>query len=207
MKRSWITAVVVVSLCTFGYVTAQASVSDPGAGVAAPATWRIDATHSELTFRIRHLVSRVNGTFGKWGGTLAADPENLAGGSVDISIETASIDTNHERRDTHLRSADFFDAEQHPAITFKSTGIATTGQQIRITGDLTIRGVTRPVVLEGTYLGTTRDAQGKQRIGFEAQTTVNRHDFQVSWNRTVEAGTMLLGDEVTIQMVVAAVEQ
>ncbi len=170
-------------------------------------TWQIDRAHSELTFRVRHLVSRVRGSFDDWSGSVVADPNSLANGSVQVAIKTASINTNHERRDNHLRSADFFDAASHPEITFRSTRVAVNGESIRIHGDLTMRGVTRPVVLEGSYLGMTRDGQGRQRMGFEAETKVNRQDFGVSWNNVAEGGGVVLGDEVTISIVVAAVQQ
>ncbi|CAN5609378.1 YceI family protein [soil metagenome] len=170
-------------------------------------TWQIDRAHSELTFRVRHLVSRVRGSFDDWSGSVVADPNSLANGSVQVAIKTASIDTNHERRDNHLRSDDFFDAASHPEITFRSNRVEVNGESIRIHGDLTMRGVTRPVVLEGSYLGTTRDGQGRQRMGFEAETRVNRQDFGVSWNNMAEGGGVVLGDEVTISIVVAAVQQ
>ncbi|HEX2206831.1 MAG TPA: YceI family protein [Longimicrobium sp.] len=163
-------------------------------------------THSELTFRIRHLVSRVNGTFNTWSGTIVADPANLGGGSVSVDIQTASIDTNNERRDTHLRSADFFDAENHPAITFRSTRVVARGNELQVHGNLTIRGVTRPVVLEGRML-EVGGAPGRRRIGFEAETRINRMDYGVSWNRAAEGGGAVLGDEVTISIAIAAVEQ
>ncbi len=170
-------------------------------------TWQIDKAHSELTFRIRHLVSRVRGSFDDWSGSLVTDPNSLANGSVQVAIKTASINTNHERRDNHLRSADFFDAQNHPEITFRSTRLEGSGENLRIHGDLTMRGVTKPVVLEGRYLGMTRDGQGRQRMGFEAETKVNRQDFGVSWNNVAEGGGVVLGDEVTISIVVAAVQQ
>ncbi|CAN5716957.1 YceI family protein [soil metagenome] len=170
-------------------------------------TWQIDRAHSELTFRVRHLVSRVRGSFDDWSGSVVTDPNSLANGSVQVAIKTASINTNHERRDNHLRSADFFDAQNHPEITFRSTRVAVNGESIRIHGDLIMRGVTRPVVLEGSYLGMTRDGQGRQRMGFEAETRVNRQDFGVSWNNVTEGGGVVLGDEVTISIVVAAVQQ
>lgn len=173
---------------------------------AAPVAWRIDTSHSELSFRIRHLVSRVRGTFQDWHGTIVMDPDNLAGSSVEVTIQTASIDTGNDRRDAHLRSADFFDAENHPVMTFKSTAIEVNGNDLRITGDLTIRGVTRPVVLEGEFLGITADGQGRRRAGFEAETKIDRQEFGVSWNRAAEGGGVVLGDEVTISIVVAAVE-
>lgn len=177
------------------------------AGAAAPAaTWQIDPLHSELSFRVRHLVSRVRGTFGEWSGTIVAEPTRLGDGSVRVAINTASIQTGNQKRDDHLRSGDFFAAEQFPEITFRSQRIEVKGEAIRVHGALTMRGVTKPVVLEGRYLGRTRDAQGKERIGFEAETEINRQDFGVSWNRLVE-GASMVGDEVTISLVVAAVRQ
>jgi len=185
---------------------AVAPVPAPAAG-SAPVTWNIDVTHSELTFRIRHLVSRVNGTFGSWKGTIVADPASLAGGSVNVEIQTASIDTRNERRDTHLRSADFFDAPNHPTITFRSTRVqALRGGALKIHGNLTIRGVTRPVVLDGRML-EVGGAPGRRRIGFEASTRINRMDYGVSWNRAAEGGGVTLGDDVDITIAVEAQEQ
>ena len=181
--------------------------SAPAPVATAPAVWKIDATHSELSFRIRHLVSRVRGTFTDWEGAVTVDPARLADGKVEVTIRTASIDTRQEKRDAHLRSADFFDAEKYPTITFRSTRVEANGEALRVHGALTMRGVTRPVVLEGRYLGVTPAGQGGQRIGFEAETTINRHDFGVSWNRAAEGGGVVLGDEVTISLVVAAVRQ
>ena len=177
------------------------------APVAPPVTWQIDVTHSELTFRIRHLVIRVNGTFGQWKGSIVADPANLSGGSVNVEIQTASIDTRNERRDTHLRSGDFFDAAGHPTITFQSTRVqAQRGGALKIHGNLTIRGVTRPVVLDGRML-EVGGAPGRRRIGFEATTRINRMDYNVTWNRAAEGGGAVLGDEVDITIAVEAVEQ
>lgn len=182
---------------------AHAEAHAPAAG---PVRWEIDTTHSEMTFRIRHLVSRVRGSFNQWSGTLVADPANLAGGSVEVRIQTASIFTNNERRDNHLRSDDFFDAANHPEITFRSTRVETRGGELRVHGDLTIRGTTRPVVLEGEMLEVT-GAPGQRRIGFEAVTRINRMDYGVSWNRAAEAGGAVLGDEVVIAVTIAAVER
>ncbi|HLM69627.1 MAG TPA: YceI family protein [Longimicrobium sp.] len=178
----------------------------PASDAAAPVRWQIDVSHSELTFRIRHLVSRVSGQFNTWSGTIVADPESLAGGSVSVDIQTASIDTNNERRDTHLRSADFFDAPSHPTITFRSTRVTANGRDIQVHGNLTMRGVTRPVVLQGRMLEVAGTA-GRRRIGFEAQTQINRMDYGVSWNRGAEGGGVVLGDEVTISIAIEAVEQ
>jgi polyisoprenoid-binding protein YceI len=148
----------------------------------------------------------VRGQFNQWSGTIVADPASLAGGSVEVDIQTASIDTNNERRDTHLRSADFFDAANHPTITFRGTRVAVDGRELRVHGNLTIRGVTRPVVLEGEMTEAS-GAAGKRRIGFEAQTTIDRMDYGVSWNRAAEAGGAVLGDEVRISIAISAVEQ
>ncbi len=196
----------VVPVLVGAAVAAAPAPQVPAPAAAAPVRWQIDATHSELTFRIRHLVSRVRGQFNTWSGTIVADPASLGGGSVSVEIQTASIDTNNERRDTHLRSADFFDAENHPTITFRSTRVEANGRDLRVHGNLTIRGVTRAVVLEG-QMQEVSGAPGRRRIGFEAETRINRMDYGVSWNRAAEGGGAVLGDEVTIAIAVAAVEQ
>ncbi len=191
-------------------LAAPASAQGQGRQEAAPSgvsTWVIDTSHSELGFRVRHLVSRVRGTFGEWSGTLQVDPARLDQGSVNVVIRTASIDTRQERRDNHLRSADFFDVETHPTMTFASERVERTGDRMRVHGTLTMRGVSRPVILEGEFLGMTTDGQGRRRLGFDASTTINRHDFGVSWNNLVEGGGLVLGDDVTIQLTIAAVER
>jgi polyisoprenoid-binding protein YceI len=185
---------------------APATPADAAAAPQALVRWEIDRTHSELTFRIRHMVSRVNGAFNDWSGTVHADPANLAGGRVEVDIRTASIDTRNERRDNHLRSDDFFDAENHPAITFRSTRVEADGGDLRVHGNLTIRGVTRPVVLEGRLLEVA-GTPGRRRIGFEAETTINRMDYGVSWNRAAEIGGVVLGDDVRISIAISAVER
>ena len=173
---------------------------------AAVATYQIDAAHSELSFRIRHLLGRVSGGFGEWGGAIGVDSANPSNSRVDVTITTASIDTKNARRDSHLRSAEFFAADSFPAITFRSTRVETQGKALRVHGELTMRGRTRPVVLVGEYAGAFRDAAGKQRTAFTASTTINRNDFGVAWNRAVESGAML-GDDVTIDVAVEAVRQ
>jgi polyisoprenoid-binding protein YceI len=203
MAAGTFASLLLVPALLFGSAT-----SDPvPAAKAAPVTWQIDVTHSELSFRIRHLVSRVNGTFGQWKGSIVADPAHLAGGSVNVEIQTASIDTRNERRDTHLRSADFFDAPNHPTITFQSTRIqAQRGGALKIYGNLTIRGVTKPVVLDGRMLEVA-GTPGRRRIGFEASTRINRMDYNVTWNRAAEGGGAVLGDDVDITIAVEAAEQ
>ena len=176
------------------------------AASAAPAPYQIDATHSELTFRIRHLLGRVRGTFGEWGGSILMDEAAPAKSRVEVSIKSGSIDTQNDKRDEHLRSPDFFAADSFPAITFKSTNVAVTGKQLRISGVLTMRGKSKPVVLTGEYGGQFKDPWGNMRTAFTASTKVNRMDFGVSYNSVVETGTML-GDDVTIEIAVEAVKQ
>lgn len=183
---------------------------DASAQTAAPATrdtaaWNIDRSHSELTFSIRHLVSRVRGQFNKWTGTVTGDLDNWEAASVLVTIDGTSIDTNNENRDADLRGPEFFDVANHPNVTFRSTRIERNGERVRLTGDLTIRGITRPVVLEGTFMGTTRDQRGRTRAGFEVSGTINRKDYGIVWNRAVEAGGLVLADEVRIDVAVAAV--
>jgi polyisoprenoid-binding protein YceI len=188
----------------------KSAVARPATARVAPAssvaTYAIDATHSELTFRIRHLLGRVNGTFGEWGGTIAIDTVTPANSKVDVTIKTASIDTKNTQRDNHLRSPDFFAADSFPTITFKSRQVTKQGNQLRILGDLTMHGVTRPVVLTGEYAGAFKDPWGKGRTAFTASTTINRQDFGVAYNKAVETGTML-GDDVTIDIALEAVQQ
>ena len=172
-----------------------------------PVKWNIDPVHSEVTFRIRHFVSKVPGTFTQWAGSITADPAAVAAGSVEVTIQTASINTGNERRDKHLRSPDFFAADSFPTITFKSTKVQLSGTELKVTGDLTIRGVTKSVVLKGEFGGTAGPAEsGKQRIGFTATTRVNRLDYGVKWNMLAE-GANILGDDVDITLNIEAVRQ
>lgn len=172
-----------------------------------PATYVIDTVHSELSFRIRHLIGRVAGNFTEWGGTLRLDPSDLSGGSVEVTIQTASINTLNEQRDAHLRSPDFFAADSFPTMTYRSNRVEVDGDRIKVYGDLTLRGVTRPVVLDGRYLGRLEaDPWGKERVAFLATTTINRQDFGVSYNQTLETMTMI-GDEVEIEIAIEAVKQ
>lgn len=172
-----------------------------------PATWQIDAGHSDISFRIRHFMSRVRGTFNQWEGSITGDSTDWADASVSVTIQTASIDTGHERRDGDLRSDNFFDAANHPTITFKSTRVELRDSDLIITGDLTMRGVTRPVVLRGHFLGSTSSTQGRTRIGFEASTRIDRTAFGVTWNRALEGGGVMLGDEVEIELAIEAVRR
>jgi polyisoprenoid-binding protein YceI len=180
--------------------------SNASISVKATPTWKIDPTHSELSFTIRHMVSKVRGQFDTWSGTIVADPTNWTTASVEVVAQTSSIDTNNERRDADLRSDNHFDADANPTVTFRSTKVTRfAGDSLIVAGNLTMHGITRPVVLRGHFNGMT-GVPGKRRAGFEAETTVNRKDFNMTWNRIVE-GSSMVGDEVRIEIDIAAVEQ
>lgn len=181
----------------------------PAAAQQAPASqaqFQIDPVHSELSFRIRHLFGRVAGTFGEWGGVVTTDTLNLTNTQVDVTIQTASIDTRVAPRDEHLRTSDFFAADSFPTLTFRSTKVEMAGNLFRVFGDLTIRGHTEPVVLKGTYAGLFDDPWGGRRIAFVASTKVNRHDFGVSFDGPFELIGQI-GDMVEIEIAVEAVRQ
>src|SRR3954469_11250208 len=162
------------------------------------ATWNIDLSHSAIHFSVRHMVvSKTRGAFKKFAGQIQFDPADLSKGSVNVEIEPASVDTGDKDRDGHLRSPEFFDVEKFPKATFKSTRIAEKGEgKLSITGDLTVRGVTRPVTLEASYEGTGKDPWGGERAGFSATATINRTDFGVSFNKTLDQGGLLVGEKV-----------
>jgi polyisoprenoid-binding protein YceI len=172
------------------------------------ATWNIDLAHSAIHFSVRHMVvSKTRGRFARWGGTIQFDPEDLSKGSVNVDIEPSSVDTGDAQRDGHLRSADFFDVEKFPKASFKSTRITEKGEgKLAIAGDLTLRGVTKPVTLEASYEGTGKDPWGGERAGFSASTTITRADFGVSFNKALDAGGVLVGDKVEFILEVEAVK-
>jgi polyisoprenoid-binding protein YceI len=170
----------------------------------APVVWNIDNAHSNVGFTIRHFVSKVRGSFKDVKGTIVADENAWQDAVIDVEIATASITTSQDRRDAHLRSPDFFAVDSFPTMRFKSTRIERSGNDAKIHGNLTIRGVTRPVVLEGTFTGLMKAAQG-DRVGFEASTTINRVDYGVKWNRAAEGGGAMLGDEVKVEIAIEAV--
>ena len=175
----------------------------------ATSTWNIDPTHSAIHFAVRHMVvSKTRGRFAKWSGKILFDPENPVASSVEVSIDPASIDTADAQRDGHLRSPDFFDVEKFPTASFKSTRIeAAGGDGYRVTGDLTLHGVTRPVVLNATYEGAGKDPWGGERAGFSASLTIDRKDFGLEWNKALETGGLLVGEKVELTLEVEAVKQ
>ena len=169
-------------------------------------TWNIDASHSTIGFAIRHMVfSKVRGRFLKYTGAIQLD-DDLTAASVDVAIDAASLDTGTAQRDTHLRSADFFDVERFPELRFRSTRVDDLGGgQLRVTGTLTIRDVSREIVLDVESTGRGTDPWGNQRIGFAARTAIDRKDFGLAWNQLLEAGGVLVGDRVEIELDIQAV--
>ncbi|MCU0304321.1 MAG: YceI family protein [Thermoanaerobaculales bacterium] len=169
------------------------------AGLAGAATYTVDKTHSGVDFKVRHLVSKTPGKFTDFEGTIVADLANLDASSVTFTIKAASIDTGNADRDKHLRSADFFDVETYPEITFTSSKITKAGDNsYAVTGTLTMHGVSKTVTLPVTYLGEVKDPWGNTKAGFEIETTLDRKDYGIVWNKALDAGGVLLGDEVEI---------
>jgi len=167
--------------------------------------WNIDTVHSTVGFTVRHLmVSKVHGLFTKWQGTFAFDETNLPASHVEVSIDVASVDTREGQRDGHLRSADFFDAEKFPKITFKSTKVEGAKDEFKVTGDLTLRGVTKPVVLSVEHAGRAVHPQMGERAGFSAHTSISRKDFGLAYNQLLEAGGVAISDKVDIVIEVEA---
>jgi polyisoprenoid-binding protein YceI len=175
-----------------------------GALGAATETFVFDKSHTAVGFRIRHWLTRVEGRFREYDGKIWLDRQNAAASKVDLIIQTASIDTGQERRDNHLRSADFFDAEKFPTITFKSTKVQAKGKDLyEVTGDLTMHGVTKTVVVPVRHTGFIN--LGKQeKAGFEITFPINRKDYGITWNRTADQGGAMLGDDVEINILVEA---
>jgi len=185
-----------LALCLIGDMTTNlASRSDYRVG-----TWKLDPSHSELSFWVRHLkISKVRGTFEDFDVTVIT-PEDPSKISIEASIDVSSVNTGVEARDNHLRSSDFFLVEQHPHMLFRSTGIRVDGDDFTIDGELTLRGVTQTVTLKGEFGGVITDDYGRTKAGASASTTINRQDFGVSWNAALEAGGFTLGDDVTISI-------
>ena len=174
----------------------------------APGTWTLDPAHTDVTFTARHLmVTKVRGRFPLAAGavTIAEDPLES---SVEATVDVARVDSGDSGRDEHLRSADFFDVEHHPTVSFRSTNVEDAGDGgYRLVGDLTIKGVTRPVTLDLEYLGTISSPWGDQRAGFSATTEVNRKDWGLEWNVALEAGGVVVGDKVRLHIDAEAVLQ
>jgi polyisoprenoid-binding protein YceI len=170
---------------------------------AAPiaSTWKLDPSHSSVEFSAKHMMfTTVKGRFADVEATINVPGSTLEGASVVATMKAVSIDTRTEQRDQHLRSGDFLDAENYPDVTFKSTKLAGTKEKFTMTGDLTIRGTTRPVTLDVTYEGTGKDPWGNERMGFSASGKIDRRDFGLVWNQALEAGGVLVSNDVKIQI-------
>jgi polyisoprenoid-binding protein YceI len=171
-------------------------------------TYTLDPTHSRIGFVARHaMVTKVRGSFNEFEGSGYFDAENPAQSHLQVTIEAGSIDTRNADRDGHLRSNDFFDMETYPQITFASTSVAPVDESTyRVTGDLTIKGVTKPVTIDFEYAGTAVDPFGNQRLGIEGSVVVNRKDWGVNWNAALEAGGVLVSEKVTLEFEVSAIK-
>lgn len=170
--------------------------------------WKLDPAHTKVGFAVRHMmVTTVNGEFNAFDAKLNFNPDDLAAASVEATIQAASINTGTADRDNHLRSTDFFDAENFPVLTFKSTHVELTGEDTaKVTGDLTIRNVTRQVALDVEFLGQQPNPfTGQQTLGFEATAKINREDFGLTWNQALETGGVLVGKDIKIKLDVQAV--
>ena len=166
----------------------------------ATTNWSIDPMHSDVQFKIKHLViSTVTGSFKKFSGEATTEGENFDNAVINFSIDAESVDTNQEMRDGHLKNADFFDVEKYPAITFKSTSFKkTSGEDYKLMGNLTIKDITKPVELDVEYGGTEKDGYGNQKFGFEVTGKINRKDFGLTYNAVTEAGGLTIGEDVKL---------
>jgi polyisoprenoid-binding protein YceI len=181
------------------------AVAEPGALVTGD--YVLDASHSRLGFSARHaMVTTVRGDFTDFDGAASVDSENPSSSSVNLTIRTASVNTASADRDGHLRSGDFFDTDAYPEITFASTSVERDGTDWAITGDLTIKGITRPVTIPFAENGTAVDPFGNTRIGFEGATTINRKDWDLTWNAALETGGVLVSEKVKLEFDVSAIK-
>jgi polyisoprenoid-binding protein YceI len=183
--------------------------STTATATTAGTTWTIDPAHSQVEFAVRHLmISTVRGRFAGVKGTVVADEGNLANAQVDVTIDVHTIDTREAQRDAHLKSADFFDAEKFPVLTFKSARVTDIkGDRFKLVGDLTMHGVTREVTLDVTSEGRGKDPWGGERAGYSAVARVNRSDFGLTWNQVLETGGIAVGDEIKISLDLELVRQ
>jgi polyisoprenoid-binding protein YceI len=172
------------------------------AAAAQAANWKVDQSHTTVGFAVSHIFTSVQGRFDRFDGTITFDPEKPESAVVRATVEAASINTNNEKRDKHLRSGDFFDVEKHPTLSFESTSGVTEMKNNRgkLAGNLTIHGVTKPVVFDVTFRGQGKDPSGNVRAGFAASLNINRKDYGLNWNEVLETGGLLVGEEVEIRI-------
>lgn len=191
LRSGWTSGMVMVTLLTLFPIGTQAEV----------ARWDIDPDHSAIEFRVAHMVvSKTSGRFRDYRGFVEMDADAKTLKSIEATIKAGSIDTNHDKRDAHLRDADFLDVDQFPTMTYKMKQYQKQGEIYTIIGDLTLRGVTKAVTLSGTFNGITKDPWGNTRAGFSADGTINRKDFGMVWNKVLDSGGLVVGDEVHIHL-------
>ncbi|MGA6827246.1 YceI family protein [Nitrospira sp. NS4] len=177
------------------------AVSLPVGARAEMARWDLDPDHSIIEFRVAHMVvSKTAGRFMDYSGVVEMDADAHRFKTIEATINTASVNTNHEKRDAHLRNVDFFDVEKYPAMTYKLKSYKKTDEGYQALGDLTLRGVTKEITLAGTFNGVTKDPWGNTRAGFTGEGTINRKDFGMVWNKTLDSGGLVVGDEVQIRL-------
>ena len=172
-------------------------------------TWQLDASHSSIGFSVKHLmIATVKGSFGKYEASFSGDESDLSKANVGVKIDAASIDTSNDQRDGHLRSPDFFDVEKYPSITFAGKRIVGDAfGDFKLVGDLTIRGVTKEITLDASFEGRAKDPWGNSRLGYTAKGKINRTDFGLNWNQALEAGGVLVSEEVKIAIEASFVRQ
>jgi polyisoprenoid-binding protein YceI len=177
--------------------------------VPETSTWQLDATHSSIGFSVKHLmIATVRGSFAKYEASFSGSDNDLSDATVNVNIETASIDTGNAQRDGHLRSPDFFDAEKFPAITFAGKKVVGNAfGDFKIIGDLTISGVTKEITLDASFEGRAKDPWGNSRLGYSAKGKINRSDFGLTWNQALEAGGVVVSEEVKISVEASFVRQ
>jgi polyisoprenoid-binding protein YceI len=206
--KSHLAKLVAGTLAAVVLAGAQGAAAQSAANISAPPAretkWVVDMVHSQVDFGVRHLVGRVRGTFTKWYAVLTTKDGDWKLGTVNVSVETASLNTGNAYRDDDLRSDRFFAVGRYPKMTFQGTGFAATDSTVDLSGILTIKGRSKPVVLSGLYRGIAKDAEGHERIAFEATGAVDRRDFGISWNESI-AGTELIGNNVEITIGIEAV--
>jgi polyisoprenoid-binding protein YceI len=186
-------------------LTAFAAVLALASPVLAADTYQLDKSHTTVGFQVRHIFTMLGGKFQDFSGTIRVDRAKPESSSVEFTIQAASVFTNDQKRDDHLRTPDFFDVATHPTITFKSTSVKPgAGNVYEVTGDLSMRGITKQVTLPVTFLGEGKDPWGNEKMGFETSTTLNRKDFGINWNKALDQGGVLVGDEVKVQISVEA---
>ena len=184
-----------------GAVAAMLLGGMPALAVAETARWDVDPDHSIIEFRVAHMVvSKTAGKFMDYSGFVEMDPEAKTFNTIEAAINTVSVNTNQAKRDAHLRNADFFDAQKFPTMTYKMKSYKSTGDGYTALGDLTLHGVTKEIVLVGTFNGATKDPWGNQRAGFSAEGKLNRKEFGMIWNKTLDSGGLVVGDEVQIRL-------